>query len=71
MAAKTPIIMAKARRFPFYAREIISAVEGGMSGHPNGRRTKRCAVEARNVPHIPCFVRVGVGQGGGDSASSR
>ena len=34
-----------------------------MSGHPTGHRTKRCEVEARDVPHILCFVRVSVEQG--------
>ena len=63
MAVETPIKTAKVRRFPPYVREIIAAVEGGMSGRPNGHRTKRCEVEACDVPHIPCFVRVGVGRG--------
>ena len=34
-----------------------------MSGHPHGHRAKICEVEARDVPHICCFVCVGVGQG--------
>ena len=74
-AVKTPIKTTKVRQFSLYAREIIAAVEGGMSRHLNGHRTKRYKVEARNVPHNPCFVPVGVGgctcrAGGGGSPSS-